>query len=347
MLISKQKELAARQKEAAERKAERQKAEAERKKKLEKYQTELAELEQAYQLDRFQFFVVCGPEGAGKTMLVQEFCGWKKRIFFKTSGKDSASLQSFAERLQGRYDKLCSFTDWRSAFKYLADKEQDKNRMNDRLVLVLHEFPDPVRRDDKFMEMFRDAIEQNLSRTKIFLVVITSDMDFAQKYFLDDDALLHGSMSGCIRLESMTLDDDEADKIADEAVRMAKGITNARAKIQKFSADEVILREGETNEAVYKIIAGSAVCWFKYGTDDEYVLVSLSDGECFGEYSVLTGNPSIYTVVAFSDMVVMKITQDDLISFTEANAKNAIEIMSNMARMMSVLAMNIDMIRSE
>lgn len=347
MLISRQKELAERQKEQARRKAERQKEEAERKKKLAKYQNELAELEQAYQRGGFQFLVVCGPEGSGKTMLVQEFCGWKKRIFFKASGKDSVSLQNFAERLEGRYDKPCAFADWGSAFKYMADKEQDKKMMNDRLVLVLHEFPDPVRRDDKFMEMFREAVEQHLSRTKIFLVLITSDTEFAQKYFLDDDALLHGNMSSCIRLESMTLDDAEADKIADEAVRMAKGITNARAKIQKFSADDVILREGDTNDAIYKIITGDAVCWFKYGTDDEYVLASMSDGECFGEYSVLTGNPSIYTVVAFSDMIVMKITQDDLISFTEANAKNAIEIMGNMARMMSVLAMNIDMIRSE
>ena len=347
MPIEQQKELAERQKEQARRKAERQKELAERKEKLAKYQNELAELEQAYQRGGFQFFVVCGSEGSGKTMLVQEFCGWKKRIFFKTSGKDSVSLQSFAERLQGRYDKPCAFADWVSAFKYIADKEQERNRINERLVLVLNEFPDPVRRDDKFMEMFRDVIEQHLSRTKIFMVLISSDTEFAQKYFLDDGALLHGNMSGCIRLESTTLDDVEAEKIADDAARMAKGITNARAKIQKFSADDVILREGETNEAIYKIITGSAVCWFKYGTDDEYVLASMSDGECFGEYSVLTGNPSIYTVVAFSDMIVMKITQDDLISFTEANAKNAIEIMSNMARMMDVLAMNIEMIRSE
>ncbi|MBR0249211.1 MAG: cyclic nucleotide-binding domain-containing protein [Synergistaceae bacterium] len=347
MLISRQKELADRQREAAERKAERQKKEAERKKKLAKYQHELTELEQAYQLGSFQFFVVCGPEGSGKTMLVQEFCGWKKRIFFKASGKDIASLQSFAERLQGRYDKPCAFTDWKNAFKYVADKEQEKNRMSERLVLVLHEFPDPVRRDDKFMEMFKEAIEQNLSRTKIFLILVSSDMEFSQKYFLGEDALLHKNMSGCIRIENMTLDDDEAEKIADEAARMAKGISNARMKIQKFSADDIILREGETNDAIYKIITGSAVCWFKYGTDDEYVLSSVADGECFVEYSVLTGEPSIYTVVAFSDMIVMKITKDDLITFVEMNAKNAIDIMGNTARMLNVMAMNIDMLRSE
>ena len=49
-------------------------------------------------------------------------------------------------------------------------------------------------------------------------------------------------MSGCIRLEDLTLDDAEAEKLADEAAKTAKGITNARAKIQKISADEIILR---------------------------------------------------------------------------------------------------------
>ena len=82
-----QKELADRQKEAAERKAERQKKEAERKKKLAKYQNELTELEQAYQLGSFQFFVVCGPEGSGKTML------------FRSS---AAGRKGYSSRLQGR-----------------------------------------------------------------------------------------------------------------------------------------------------------------------------------------------------------------------------------------------------
>lgn len=73
----------------------------------------------------------------------------------------------------------------------------------------------------------------------------------------------------------------------------------------------------------------------------------MADGECFGEYSALTGNPNIYTVVAFSDMLVMKITKEDLITFVEMNAKNAIDIMENTARMLNVMAINIEIIRSE
>ncbi len=342
-------ERAERQKELAQRKAEQQRQQEERKKKLAEYQQELSELEGAYRQGNFQLFVVYGPEGSGKTMLVQEFCGWKRRIFFKASGKDMIDQKNFAERVQGHYEKPGAepLTSWSSVFKYIAINEQGKNRKDERLVLVLHEFPAPVKRDDLFMKMFKDAIDQYLSQTKILMIIINSDTEFMQKYFLDENALLHPNVSGCIRLENNKLDYDETDKIADEAARNAKGISNARMKIQKFSADDIILREGETNSVMYKIITGSAVCWFNYGTDDEYVLASMAEGECFGEYSVLTGNPSIYTVVAFSDMLVMKISKEDLITFVEMNTKNAIDIMENSAKMLNVMAMNIEMLRSE
>ena len=73
----------------------------------------------------------------------------------------------------------------------------------------------------------------------------------------------------------------------------------------------------------------------------------MSDGECFGEYSALTGNPGIYTVVAFTDMIVIKITKEDLITFVEMNAKNALDIMENTAKMLNVMAINIEMLRQE
>ena len=353
MPMERQKGFIERKKEQAEREAKRQQELAERKKKLAERQMELAELEQAYKQDSFQLFVVCGPEGSGKNVLLQEFCGWKRRIFLKASGKDTTTLQSFAERVCNHYEKTLarSLIDWDSVFRFIADNEQGSGRMGQRLVLILHEFPDPVRRDDQFMRMFKNVIDNYLRRTKIFLVISSSDIEFVKEYFLDENAPLHQNMNGYIRLDSLTenptLDDATAEKIADEAARNARGISNARAKIQKISADEVVLREGETNGAIYKIITGSAVCWFQYGTDNEYVLASMADGDCFGEYSVLTGNPSIYTVVAFTDMLVMKITKEDLITFVEMNAKNAIDIMGNTARMMNIMAMNIEMLRSE
>ena len=192
-LIERQKELAERKKELAKREAEHQKGLIERKKIIAQSQEELAGLERAYQQGNFQLFVVYGPEGSGKTMLLQEFCDLKRRIFFKTSGKDATTLQNFIERVLFHYDKpqVKFLTDWGSVFKYIADNEGSKNKMDKRLVLVLNEFPDPIRRNDQFMKMLKDSIDNYLSQTEIFLIIINSDIEFVQKYFLDENAILH------------------------------------------------------------------------------------------------------------------------------------------------------------
>ncbi len=55
----------------------------------------------------------------------------------------------------------------------------------------------------------------------------------------------------------------------------------------------------------------------------------------------------MYTVVAFTDVLVLRIGQQDFGNFIEMNAANAVEIMKNMANMINVLKTNIDMLREE
>lgn len=101
--------------------------------------------------------------------------------------------------------------------------------------------------------------------------------------------------------------------------------------MKKFSEDEVIIREGETYEEMYKIVSGRAALYLQYGTENEYLIGVLSDGKCFGEVSVLTGKPSPYSVVAISDIMVMRIGADRFESFISQNPRNTAEIMKNMA----------------
>ena len=101
--------------------------------------------------------------------------------------------------------------------------------------------------------------------------------------------------------------------------------------MKKFSEDEIIIREGETYEEMYKIVSGRAALYLQYGTENEYLIGVLSDGKWFGEVSVLTGKPSPYSVVAISDIMVMRIGADRLESFISQNPRNTAEIMKNMA----------------
>ena len=117
--------------------------------------------------------------------------------------------------------------------------------------------------------------------------------------------------------------------------------------MKKFSEDEVIIREGETYEEMYKIVSGRAALYLQYGTENEYLIGVLSDGKWFGEVSVLTGKPSPYSVVAISDIMVMRIGADRFESFISQNPRNTAEIMKNMANSIVMLKANVGMMSEE
>lgn len=117
--------------------------------------------------------------------------------------------------------------------------------------------------------------------------------------------------------------------------------------MKKFSEDEVIMHEGENYDEMYKIVSGRAALYLQYGTENEYLIGVLSDGKCFGEVSVLTGKPSPYSVVAVSDIMVMRIDSDRFESFISQNPRNTAEIMKNMANSIVMLKANVGMMSEE
>lgn len=117
--------------------------------------------------------------------------------------------------------------------------------------------------------------------------------------------------------------------------------------MKKFSEDEIIIREGKTYDEMYKIVSGRVALYLQYGTENEYLIGVMSDGKCFGEVSVLTGKPSPYTVVAVSDIMVMRIGADRFESFISQNPRNTAEIMKNMANSIVMLKANIGMMFEE
>jgi CRP-like cAMP-binding protein len=120
-----------------------------------------------------------------------------------------------------------------------------------------------------------------------------------------------------------------------------------QAKIMKFPQDSIILQEGEVNLDMYKILKGNAELYTGYGTDKELLLGIIGPSSCFGELGLLLHAPSIYTVVAFSDVYAMRVTEGEMGDFVQQNHKNIIEIMRNMANTMMVMQKQIDMMIEE
>lgn len=115
----------------------------------------------------------------------------------------------------------------------------------------------------------------------------------------------------------------------------------------RFHEDEVILRQGSMEREMYKILSGKAAVYINYGQADEYLVGILSAQRCFGELSLLCGKPSLQTVVAFEDVMVLRITEDSFAEFIKQNTQNAIGIMKDLANTIATLSVNLNLLTED
>jgi hypothetical protein len=78
--------------------------------------------------------------------------------------------------------------------------------------------------------------------------------------------------------------------------------------LQHFAAGEKVIRQGQVGQALYIIVAGLALMSSRDLDGHEREILSLRNGEFFGEMSLFSGEPSMVTVVASNDLEVMKIS---------------------------------------
>lgn len=294
--------------------------------------SELVELTRSYKSVGASVFELYAPVNAGKTTLLEEFCRNKDTIYFPAADDSGrANLAGFSGLVLAHYGDTVHkpFILWSEALRYIADKQEGR-----RIIVVLDSLDELTDRDAAFMDMLCRCISSSLKDRNI-LVILSG----RKKMLTGMNERLLQKCTTSLRLSKFVLTDDVVEQIT-------AGMSS-KAKVFRCSEDDVILREGELNTEMYKILAGKAVMYFGYGTDEEYVVGTLKDGQCFGEYSLLTEKPGIYTVAAFTDMLLMRIKQDEFSSFVEMNAANSVEIMQNMAKILNILKTNIDMLRRE
>ena len=295
---------------------------------------ELSQLENAYDREGFRLFLVYGAKSSGKTTLLEEFCKNKSAIYFTaTQASSRANLSKFSTTIL-KYSADEShepFNFWDDALKYVAEHSGGY-----RIIVVIEGFDILAERDYAFMGIFARVLENEFRESNIFLVITCVNAAFL------NTSPVKRFLNGVVRLGKFLTDENIA-RLKEQAVKQ----TAHQAKFVRVPAERVILREGSINGEMYKIVSGRAICYLNYGTDNEYVLGSLKEGKTFGEYSLLTGKPGIYTVTAYTDMLLMRIERGEFTKFLEVNARNSVEIMQNMASMMNVMKVNIDMMNDD
>ncbi len=90
-------------------------------------------------------------------------------------------------------------------------------------------------------------------------------------------------------------------------------------RISLYGTREALVTRGETGDSMFVILDGSVEVVGKSGNGPRVVLAKLGPGECFGEMSLLTGDPRNATVRAVVDTLVLEIRKKDLSPLIEAN----------------------------
>lgn len=117
--------------------------------------------------------------------------------------------------------------------------------------------------------------------------------------------------------------------------------------VRQLSEDSIIVREGEICEKMFKLLQGKAAVYFHYGEESEFLVGILSDGKCFNEVGFLTRGKSPYTIVAFTDVLLLQISQDNFQQFIVNNPRNVIDIMKSMSQSIVAMKKHVDLLNEE
>lgn len=160
---------------------------------------ELNELNELYEQNRFQLFVLYGRRRVGKTTLLNEFCKGKDAVFYSAEqSNDKLNLEKFSTLIFNYYNEsnLQAFSSWSNAFLYLNERQNGK-----RLIIVIDEFPYLVQKNRALLSEFQHLIDHQLKSGNLFIVLCGSYMGFMEKEVLGAKSPLFGRRTGQLHMK--------------------------------------------------------------------------------------------------------------------------------------------------
>lgn len=161
---------------------------------------ELNDLNEMYQQDRFQLFVLYGRRRVGKTTLLTEFCKNKDTIFYSAEqSNNKLNLEKFSNLVFEFYGEttLEPFSSWEKALTFIDERQKDK-----RLILVFDEFPYLVKKNKALLSELQHLIDHKLQKGKLFIILCGSYMGFMEKEVLGSKSPLFGRRTGQLHMKS-------------------------------------------------------------------------------------------------------------------------------------------------
>lgn len=162
---------------------------------------ELADLNDMYNQDKFQLFVLYGRRRVGKTTLLNEFCRGKDTIFYSAEqSNDKMNLEKFSNQVFEFYGEMIlePFSSWENALLYIHKRQQQK-----RLILVFDEFPYLAGKNKVLLSVLQHLVDHTLQFGKLFLILCGSYMGFMEKEILGSKSPLFGRRTGQLHMKPL------------------------------------------------------------------------------------------------------------------------------------------------
>lgn len=110
----------------------------------------------------------------------------------------------------------------------------------------------------------------------------------------------------------------------------------------QFQKDEVILRQGEQQKSIYKLISGTVAFYTNYGKADQMKIGTRSVPDYFGEIMLLANQPTYCTIVAESAITALRVSEEDFAHFLQRDTQNIFYMVQAMTENLQMLQMDID-----
>jgi len=164
---------------------------------------ELKALNEKWQSNIAQLFIIYGKRRVGKTELIKQFIKDKPAIYFLADKRTAADqLRELGQIVGSRFkDEILiknGFGDWLEVFSYLKTKTAAKP-----LVLAIDEYPYLTENDESTSSLFQKGWDEYLKNTKIFLILSGSSVAMMESETLNQSAPLFGRRTGQILVEPL------------------------------------------------------------------------------------------------------------------------------------------------
>ncbi|MFI3171866.1 MAG: ATP-binding protein, partial [Eubacteriales bacterium] len=165
---------------------------------------ELVEMNKRYEKDRFECIVIYGRRRIGKTALINTFCKDKPTVFFSAlNASPYENLEALSRAIyeHKNSDERLNYPTYRS-YEDALD-EITKLSENERMVLVIDEYPYLAKAEESISSRLQHMIDHVWQNGKLYLILCGSSMSFMENQVLGYESPLYGRRTAQFRIQPM------------------------------------------------------------------------------------------------------------------------------------------------